>query len=240
LPDVEHQSSGVKNDLRVKLPLLLFGAMRIPAVTAVLFFAPICWAQTATLTPANPAPTASPTPVASPTPAGSTSKWEREDKSDPLRGTSYSQYSLTGKFLTPPHTSNGEPPVFIVKCIPTNHRRSGGGYVNGKLMDAYIVMRSVVDHSSSKVFVQYRLDDSKMHKEWWGVGTDGTAIFPPEIELNTVLYGHFLPHKEGTNDPIRKLVLGVDEYLGAEVVIQFDFPDPTEMTDACGLLIHKK
>lgn len=157
-----------------------------------------------------------------------------------MRGTSYSQYTLAGKFLTPPRTSTGESPVFVVKCIPTNHRRSGGGYVNGKLMDAYIVMRSVVDRSSSRVFVQYRLDDGKMHKEYWDVGTDGTGIFPPEIELNTVIYGHFLPHKEGTNDPIRKLVLGVNEYMGTEVVVQFDFPDPTEMMDACGLLIRKK
>jgi len=165
--------------------------------------------------------------------------WQREDKSDPLRGTSYSQFTLTGKFLTPPKMSGDESPVFIVKCVPSGHRRSGGGYVNGKLLDAYIVVRAVVDHGK-EVFVQYRLDDGKMHKEFWNVGTDGTAIFPPEIELNTVLYGHFLPHKEGTNDPVHKLVMGVNEYLGTEVVMQFDMPDPAEMADACGLLIHKK
>lgn len=157
-----------------------------------------------------------------------------------MRDTHYSQYTLAGKFLTPPSNTNGQPPVFVIKCIPTAHRRSGGGYVNGKLMDSYITMHTVVNHSSKEIFVQYRLDDSKMHKEFWGVSTDGTAIFPPEIELNTVLYGHFLPHKEGTNDPIKKLVLGANEYLGAEVVVQFDLPDPTEVADACGLLIHKK
>ena len=166
--------------------------------------------------------------------------WQREDKTDPLRGISYSQYTLAGKFLTPPKVATSDSPVFIVKCIPGNHHKSGGGYINGKLQDAYIVVRAVVNHSSKDVLVQYRLDDGKMHKELWGVGTDGTAIFPPTIELNTVLYGHFLPHKEGTNDPVHKLVMGVDEYLGAEIVMQFDMPDPTEMADACGLLIRKK
>jgi hypothetical protein len=32
----------------------------------------------------------------------------------------------------------------------------------------------------------------------------------------------------------------VNEHRAAEVVIQFDMPDPTEMADACGLLIRKK
>jgi hypothetical protein len=166
-------------------------------------------------------------------------KWEREDKTDPLRDVHYSQYTLTGKFLSPPKDTNGEPPVFVVKCIPGGHRHIYGGYLNGKFMDAYITMHTVVNHSSKDIFVQYRLDDGKMHKEYWGVSTDGTAIFPPEIELDTVLYGHFTRHKEGTNDPIKKLVLGVSEYLGAEVVVQFDLPDPTEMADACGILVRK-
>ncbi len=169
-----------------------------------------------------------------------TTKWEREDKSDPLRGTSYSQYTLTGKFLTPPKTGGDQPPVFVVKCIPGNRHHTGGGYTYGKLMDSYIAVHTVLDRTArGNAYVQYRLDDGKMHKEYWGVGTDGTAMFPPEIELNTVLYGHFMTHKEGTNDPIKKLVLGVDEYLGAEVVVQFDLPDPTEMANACGLLIRK-
>src|SRR5262249_53937450 len=136
--------------------------------------------------------------------------------------------------------ATSDTPLFVVKCSPGNRRKVSGGYMNGKLLDAYIIVRAVVNHSSKEAFVEYRLDDGKMHKEYWGIGTDGTAIFPPTIELNTVLYGDFTTHKEGTNDPVRKLVMGVDEYLGAEVVMQFDLPDPTEMADACGLLIRKQ
>lgn len=167
-------------------------------------------------------------------------KWEREDKTDPLRGTSYAQFMITGKFLTPPKNAPEGAPIFVVKCLPGNRRHVSGGYTNGKLMDAFISLRAVLDRSrKGDVFVQYRLDDGKMHKEWWGAGTDDREIFPPEIELNTVLYGHFLTHKEGTNDPVRKLVLGVNEHRGDEIVVQFDLPDPTEMADACGLLIRK-
>src|SRR5215467_2024631 len=149
-------------------------------------------------------------------------KWEREDKTDPLRGTSYSQFMLSGKFLTPPKSPSQEKPFFVVKCLPGNRRHVSGGYTNGKLMDAFISIGAVLDHSrKGDVFVQYRLDDGKMHKEWWGASTDDRDIFPPEIELNTVLYGHFLAHKEGTNDPVRKLVLGVNEHRAEEIVVQF-------------------
>lgn len=169
-----------------------------------------------------------------------TTSWLREDKTDPLRGTSYAQFLITGKFLTPPKTANSDTPSFVVKCIPGGHKRVSGGYINGKLLDAYMNVHAVLDRTPrGHVVVQYRLDDGKMHTENWNVGTDGTAVFLPEIELNTVLYGHFLPHKEGTNPPTRKVVIGVDEYMGTEVVMQFDLPDPTEMADACGVLIRK-
>ena len=167
------------------------------------------------------------------------SKWEREDKTDPLRGNTYAQYSLTGKFLTPPKRQPEEPPLFVVKCIPGT-KRSGSGLLNGKLLDAFIAIGAEISHASDKVAVQYRLDDGKMHNEAWNIGTDGTAVFLPTLELNTVLYGHFLTHKEGTNPPVRKLVLGLNEHRGAEVVVQFDMPDPDEMADSCGLLYRKK
>ncbi len=49
-----------------------------------------------------------------------------------------------------------------------------------------------------------------------------------------------LPHKEGTNPPVRKLIIGVPEYLGAEVEVEFDMPDPNEVAETCAVLWHKK
>lgn len=54
-----------------------------------------------------------------------------------------------------------------------------------------------------------------------------------------LLYAHHLYHKENTNPQVRKVVLGVNEYLGGEIVMQFDFPDSTEVADACGVIWHK-
>jgi hypothetical protein len=49
-----------------------------------------------------------------------------------------------------------------------------------------------------------------------------------------------MKHKEGTNPPVHKVVMGMHENVGTEIVIQFDMPDPDQVADACGLLIRKK
>jgi len=35
------------------------------------------------------------------------------------------------------------------------------------------------------------------------------------------------------------VVIGVSEYLGGEVVMQFDMPDATEVAEGCGIVLHK-
>ena len=169
-----------------------------------------------------------------------TEKWIREDKTDPLRGTNYAVFHIDGKFLTPPRNPKAETPSFLVKCTPGGHKRVNGGYINGKLLAAYVTMEAVVGRPGNGAAVHCRLDDGKMHNESWEISDDGRELFLPEIEFNTVLYDHFTKHKEGTNPPVRKLVLEVNERRGDEVVIQFDMPDPTDMADACGALIRKK
>ncbi len=127
-----------------------------------------------------------------------------------------------------------------MKCVPGGHKRVNGGYINGKLLEAYVTVHAIVGRAGDAAAVHYRLDDGKVHNENWDISDDKTELFLPAIEFNTVLYGHFTKHKEGTNPPVHKLVLGVDEHKGGEVVIQFDMPDPTDMADACGVLIRKK
>ncbi len=167
------------------------------------------------------------------------SEWQRQDKTDALRGTAYTQFVLTGKFLTPPRQAAAAP-VFVMKCSPGEYRHGATWRKNGKYMGAYIVVGAVVNSGTSGIRTQYRLDNGKIHDELWDSGTDGTAIFPPIIELNTVLYGHFLPHKEGSGDSVRKLVISVAEYLGVDVVMEFDMSQSEAAADACGLILHKK
>jgi hypothetical protein len=139
----------------------------------------------------------------------------------------------------------------IVRCVPGKDHR---GHTNGKFLNGYVYIGSVVNSDVSDagdvvVPIQYRLDDGKLQSENWGRSTDFSAIFfaHPNCPLcgggydifANLLYGHATYHKENTNEPVRKVVIGVNEYLGGEVVMQFDMSDPTDVAEACGIIWHK-
>ena len=178
-------------------------------------------------------------------------KWIRADKTDPLRGTQFSEFTLDGKYLTAPRkVEPNAVPAMVVRCQSGtfNHK-----HAHGKFMEGFIFVGSVVDthvsyNSSLLVSVQYRLDDGKLQSDSWRHSTDYSSLFfggekiivdTGSTIFNNLLYGHLLPHKENTNPQVRKIVLGVPEYLGGEVVMQFDMPDATEVADTCGVLWHK-
>lgn len=172
--------------------------------------------------------------------------WTKTEKSDPLRDTHFVQYSLEGKYLTPPRNAPADAtPGIVVRCVPGgSHKRGMGWHSYGKFLEGYIFAGGVVDtHVSSdasiSVRVEFRLDNGKLQEGRWSHSTDYSSIFFGKTELNTLLYGHFLEHKENTNPQVRKIVLGVPEFLGAEVVMQFDMPDAAEMGDACDVIWHK-
>jgi hypothetical protein len=177
--------------------------------------------------------------------------WQRGQKTDPLRGVAYAQFSLIGKFLTPPKSTANANPIMMVHCIPgkDNH-----GHTNGKFTDGYILVGGVMDsvvseNGNSFVPVQFRLDDGKLQDEQWGRSTDFSAIFfaHPNCPLcgsgydvfANLLYGHHVYHKEKTTPQVRKLVVGLSEFLGGEIVMQFDMADATEVAETCGIIWHK-
>jgi hypothetical protein len=49
-----------------------------------------------------------------------------------------------------------------------------------------------------------------------------------------------LPHKEGTNPPVRKIIIGVPKYLGAEVQVEFTMPDSSEVAETCGVALAQE
>lgn len=167
--------------------------------------------------------------------------WNKEEKADPLRDTKYFQFTLDGKFLTPPRNIKPDSvPSIIVRCTPGSFTR---GHLHGKFMNGYIYVGAVVDtqvsSSGPSVRAKFRLDGGKLQDAGWSHSTDYSSIFFEDIDFNTLLYGHFMPHKEDTSAPVKKIVVGIDEYLGGEVVMQFDMPNPTEVADACGAIWHK-
>lgn len=170
-----------------------------------------------------------------------TAGWVKEDRTDPLRDTKYVQFMLNGTFLTPPRTAKADAkPSIILQCIPGSFTR---GHLHGKLLKGYVYVGTVIDtqmdSSGTSVRAKYRLDDGKLQDAPWSHSTDYSSVFFGDIDLNTLLYGHFMPHKENTSAPVKKVVIGFDEYLGGEIVMQFDMPDPTEVADTCGVIWHK-
>jgi hypothetical protein len=178
-------------------------------------------------------------------------KWIKEEKSYPLRGTRFSQFSLEGKYLTPPRNSaENATPTIVVRCQSGSFKH---GHLHGKFLEGYIFVGSVVDARVNpdlnvRVPVEYRLDDGKLQSTQWNHSTDYSSIFfggecalcgNGSVDFNNLLFGHLLPHKENTGPQVHKVVIGVPQFLGSEVVMQFDMPDATDVAETCGVIWHK-
>lgn len=173
--------------------------------------------------------------------AESPASWVKTDQTDAFSGAKYSQFILDGHFLTPPQAAPSAPPRLVVKCQEGGEHRAGyGTYTQGSRLTSYLVVGAVLDRSRSRVPVMYRLDDGKAHDAFWSIGTDGTAAFFTDVELSTLIYGHWMPHKENSTPPVHKVVIAMDEAFSGRIIVQFDMPDPAEISDACGLVVHKR
>jgi hypothetical protein len=168
---------------------------------------------------------------------GNIPSWQRQEKSDPLRKLEYSQFVLEGKYLIPPRAKAPAPPTLVARCQAGN---SNFGHAHGKFLKGYLSVDAVLDFHAGGVPVSLRLDEGKVQSAHWTQSTDGSGAFFESVEFNNLLYGHMLPHKEGTNPPVRKVIIGVPEYLGAEVQVEFAMPDSSDVAETCGVLWHKK
>ncbi|MGB2592470.1 MAG: hypothetical protein WA853_20930 [Candidatus Acidiferrum sp.] len=163
--------------------------------------------------------------------------WQREEKSDPLRKLEYSQFVLEGKYLIPPRGKSLSPPTLVARCQAGNF---SFGHARGKFLTGYLSVDAVLDFRSSGVPVSLRLDEGKVQTDRWSQSTDGTGAFFDSMVFDNLLYGHMLPHKEGTNLPVYQVIIGVPEYLGAEIQVQFDMPEPDDVAEVCGAVWHKR
>jgi hypothetical protein len=159
-------------------------------------------------------------------------EWTRTEQTDALRGTHFAEFSLVGKFLTPPKIPSIASPVIVVQCLPGKH-----GNYNGRFLAGFVKAGAVLNLP----FVKSRIDGGKVQPDiGWVPSTDGLSVFFPELSFNNFLYGHIMKHKENTSGPARKVVLGIDEFMGGEIVMQFDMPDPSRIADECGVIVRKK
>ncbi len=186
------------------------------------------------------------------------SAWIQSVKTDALTNISHVRFALRGKFLQAPQRSDLTSPVFVLDCAP--HKTTYQGRVHGKILDAAIVTGAVIDSGNNfdmdaafmghpdptRVLVRFRRDDEKKVQETeWAHTKDFASLYLSgaggvSIEVNNVLYGHALTHKEGTGDQVHKLVISVPEFLGGDMVMEFDFPSLDPINDSCGLVVHSK
>jgi hypothetical protein len=139
--------------------------------------------------------------------------WRYVKDDDPLHGKVHDKFVLDGKYLTPPRTvAQGFVPSMVVMCS------------DGKVEQNYIAVGAVVTLKSKGFFadlLESRVDGKKGAIAATGAATDGTAVFFTRVDLKNILKAH-------------QVIVGVNEYLGAEVVMQFDMPDPLPVFTTCG------
>jgi len=139
--------------------------------------------------------------------------WRYTKDDDPVHGKVHDKFVLDGKYLTPPRiVAPGFSPSIVVSCS------------EGKVENNYIAVGAVVTLKEMGFFAGFlesRVDGKKGAIAATGESTDGTAVYFTRVDLKNILKAH-------------QVIIGVNEYLGAEVVMQFDMPDPSQILAMCG------
>lgn len=161
---------------------------------------------------------------------------------DPLQEINFQQWTLNGTFLIAPQGIPARArPELVVRCQPGRHNF---GHTRGTFISGYIYVGAIVggqnDYTPGDVGFQFRLDDGKLQSAAWQHSTDFSSVFFSSEDFNNFLFGHMLPHKTHTNPPVKKVIVGLQQYLGGEVEMEFDMPDPTAVGNACGAIWHRK
>jgi hypothetical protein len=140
-------------------------------------------------------------------------QWKHARSDDPLHGKVIDTLTLEGKYLTPPRTPSGSTvPSLVVEC-------SGG-----KVQKTYIVVGAVVSLQERGLLagtLEERIDGKPGHLFTISISTDGTAVFFMTDDFKKILRAH-------------RAIFGAQEYLGPEVVFEFDMPDPSPVYAGCG------
>jgi hypothetical protein len=160
-------------------------------------------------------------------------EWRQSPKTDASRGTSYTQFTLAGKFLKSPPRDASNQPALRLECGPSGRRSrefSGAYLVVGVPLKIDFVEPDAITAGIEyypKVSVEYRLDEGKPHEEQWPPGADKIAASIPKDALREILGAH-------------SIAIRVTESQGAEVTAQFDIPDSVQVAQTCGLKLRRK
>jgi len=159
--------------------------------------------------------------------------WRQSLKTDAAGETTYTRFTLAGKFLKSPQGDVPNRPSFVLDCVPgkASHRRRGRFLARNLLVGitlkiVYVEPEEI--HGTSyypKVSVRYRIDNAKEELEKWSAGTEKTSASIPAGSLKKMLRAHTVE-------------IAADDDRGLPVVMQFDMPDPTPVEAGCAVDDH--
>lgn len=189
------------------------------------------------------------------------SSWVKSEIYDPLRRMSFEQFVLDGKFLVPPRETSLRRPRITVECEPGRHNYAR---TMGHVFESWIDTGAVLDATDAgnlgvqpvelgsgvtlpyAVAVEYRRDNEKqLQQNAWPTTEKGTSAYLGVVPfcngcpLTELLYGHIIVYADKLN-PVHQLIIGLPEYGGGEIEMQFNIPNPREVGDACGLITYPK
>ena len=162
------------------------------------------------------------------------SAWRQSQKTDAAAGTTYTRFTLSGKFLKAPQGDAPNHPSFTLDCVPGKEsyrhkaRLLTGNLVVGTALKIVYVEPEEIHGTSyfQKIRVRYRIDGAKEELERWSPGTEKTSASIPGDALKKMLRAHTVE-------------ITVDDDHELPVVMQFDMPDPAPVEAGCGVDDHK-
>jgi hypothetical protein len=180
-------------------------------------------------------------------------EWSRVEIFDPQQDRPFTEFTLPGKFIETRHAADNAFPLLIVRCQPGLH---DSGRLHGKLLAAAVHIGRVQDgvHLRTEAheelfsakpdvdsfYVEYAYDDGEPLSDHWDNVMDFRAAGFGRKELNGILWGTTELHQEGSTPPVKKLVLTLQPPVAGKIVMRFDMPDPSVVSEECGCTYFKK
>ncbi len=174
-------------------------------------------------------------------------EWLREDRLNSKLRTQHIEFMLQGKFLQAPDYLKEKAPLIILRCNPERH---SSGHLHGELLGGILHVDSIVGNSidrsnahdelfSSKpdpagYYVEFSLNDGEIQTEHWDNISNYEGLGFGSQALNKILWGRTSPQKENANQPISRFVITVQRRVSEKIVMQFDMPDSTKVSELCG------
>lgn len=169
-------------------------------------------------------------------PAPSAQKWRQSQKTDAASGTTYTLFTLAGKFLKWPAGDAANRPTIEVDCTPSESgHESRRQYLHAYLLVGIPLKINLVEPEEIKTGISYfplisvgfSMDAGKLRREQWSPGPDKTSATMPKAVFQRMIEAH-------------TIVINVDENKAGAVSMQFDMPDSAAVAETCDLHNRKK